>query len=60
MPRFRWEGNVRMDLKEMGFNARNWVASARDREYWKAHVYAALNLPGFISHGESYSIALTS
>jgi hypothetical protein len=24
-PRRRWEENVRMDLKEIGANARNWV-----------------------------------
>ena len=26
--RRRWEGNIRMDLKEMGINTRNWVNSA--------------------------------
>ena len=24
-PRRRWEGNIRMDLKEIGINTRNWV-----------------------------------
>jgi hypothetical protein len=38
------EGNIRMDLKEMGINARNWVDSAQDRDYWRAFVKAALNL----------------
>jgi hypothetical protein len=27
-PRHRWEDNIRMDLKEIGINIRNWVDSA--------------------------------
>ena len=27
----RWEGNIRMDLEEIGINAGNWVDSAQDR-----------------------------
>ena len=33
-----------MDIKEMGVNTRNWVNSARDMNYWKAHANALLNL----------------
>ena len=29
-----------MDLKEIGTNTRNWVDSAQDRDYWRAHVNA--------------------
>ena len=36
-PRFRWEDNIRIDLKEIGINTRNWVDSAQDRDYWRAH-----------------------
>ena len=43
-PRRRWEDNIRMDLEEIGTNARNWVNSAQDRNYWRALVNAALNL----------------
>ena len=43
-PRRRWEGNIRMDLKEIGIDMRNWVDSAQDRDYWRALVNAALNL----------------
>ena len=43
-PRRRWEDNTRMDLEEIGINARNWVDSAWDRDYWRALVNAALNL----------------
>ena len=43
-PRRRWESNIRMDLKEIGINTINWVASAQDSDYWRALVNAALNL----------------
>ena len=43
-PRRRWEDNIRMDLKELRINMRNWVDLAQDRDYWKALVNAALNL----------------
>ena len=43
-PRRRWEDNIRMDLKEIGNNTRNWVNSAQDRDYWRALVNAASNL----------------
>ena len=43
-PRRRWEGYIRMDLKEIGVNTRNWVDSPQDRNYWRALVNVALNL----------------
>jgi hypothetical protein len=42
------EDNIRMNLKEIGINTRNWVDSAQDRDYWRVLVNAALS--GFISH----------
>jgi hypothetical protein len=39
----RWEENIRMDLKEIGINTRNWVGSVQDRHYWRALVNATLN-----------------
>ena len=42
-PRRRWEVNIRMDLEEISINAENWVDSAKDRDYWRALVNAALN-----------------
>ena len=34
-PRLRWEDKIRMELKEIGINTKNWVDSAQDRDYWK-------------------------
>ena len=45
-PRGRWEDNIsiRINLKEMGINTRNWADSAQERDYWRALLNAALNL----------------
>ena len=43
-PRRRWEDNIRMDLKEISINTRNWVDSAQDRDYWRALENVALSL----------------
>ena len=43
-PRRKWEENIRVDLKEIGMNTRNWVESAQDRDYWRAPVNVTLNL----------------
>jgi hypothetical protein len=32
--RCRWEDNIRMDVKEIGINTRNWIDSAQVRDYW--------------------------
>ena len=42
--RCRWDANIRMDVKEIGINTRNWADLAQDRDYWRALVNAALNL----------------
>ena len=44
MSRRRWEDYIRMVLEKMGINARNWVDSTQDTDYWRALVNAALNL----------------
>ena len=43
-PRRGWEDSIRMDLKEIGINTRNWVDSAQDMDYCRALVNAKLNL----------------
>ena len=40
----RWEDNIRIDLKGIGINTKNWIDSAQHRDYWRALVNAALNL----------------
>ena len=42
-PRRGLEDDIRIDLKEMGVH-RNWVGSARGKDYWRALVNGALNV----------------
>ena len=42
-PRLRWKDSMGMDMKEIGINRRNWFDSAKDRDYRRALVNAALN-----------------
>ncbi|KAJ4444396.1 hypothetical protein ANN_06188 [Periplaneta americana] len=43
-PRRRWEGNIKMDLREVGHDSRDWINLAQDRDRWQAYVRAAMNL----------------
>ena len=36
MPRHRWEDNIRLDLKEIGVNMKNWIDSAQYMDYGEA------------------------
>ena len=40
-PRRRGEDNIRMNLKERGFNARDWIVLGQDRDFWRALVNPA-------------------
>ena len=41
----RWEDNIRMDLKEMGINTRNWIDSTQDRDYRRTLVNSTPTKP---------------
>ena len=43
-PRHRWANNIRMYLKEIGINTRNWADSAQDMDYWRVFENEAFNL----------------
>ena len=42
-PRSRWEDKIKMDLREVGCDAGDWIALAKDREQWHAYVWAVMN-----------------
>ena len=42
-PRRKWEDNIRVDLKEIDVNRRNWTDSDHERDFWKAFVNVTLN-----------------
>jgi hypothetical protein len=37
-PRRRWEDNIRMDLREIGWGGMDWIDLAQDRDQWRALV----------------------
>ncbi|KAJ4443327.1 NADH dehydrogenase Fe-S protein subunit 1 ndufs1 [Periplaneta americana] len=43
-PRRRWEDNIKMDLREVGYDDRDWINLAQDRDRWRAYVRVAMNL----------------
>jgi hypothetical protein len=43
-PRRRWEDNLRIDLKELGWGGMDWIHLAQDREQWWALVNGVMNL----------------
>jgi hypothetical protein len=43
-PRRRWADNIKMDLREVGWDGRDWIDLAEDRGRWRAYVNAVMNL----------------
>ena len=43
-PRRRWEDNIKMDLREMGWGCGDWTELAQDRDRWRALVSTVMNL----------------
>jgi hypothetical protein len=43
-PRRRWEDNIEMDLREIGFGDVGWINLAQDRDRWRALVNTVMNL----------------
>jgi hypothetical protein len=42
--RRRWEDNIKMDLKEIGWDSMDWIDVAEDRGKWMALVKTVMNL----------------
>jgi hypothetical protein len=40
----RWEDNIKMDIREVGWRGMNWIELAQDRDRWRALVNAVMNL----------------
>jgi hypothetical protein len=43
-PRCRWVDNIKMDLREIGWDGVDWIDRAQDRDQWRAFVNVVLNL----------------
>ena len=42
-PRRRWEGNITMDLQEVGGACGDWIELAQDRDSWRALVSTVMH-----------------
>jgi hypothetical protein len=40
----RWEDNIKMDLKKVGYGSVYWIELAQDRDRWRALVNEVMNL----------------
>jgi hypothetical protein len=43
-PRYRWEDNIKMDLKEIESGYMDCIDLAQDRDQWRALVNTVINL----------------
>jgi hypothetical protein len=43
-PRCRWVDNIKIDLREIGWDGVDWIDMAVDREQWRVLVNMVLNL----------------
>jgi hypothetical protein len=43
-PRPMWVDNIKMDLREIGWDGMDWTDLAQDRNQWRALVNAVMNL----------------
>jgi hypothetical protein len=43
-PRPRWEGSIKMDLRDIGIGGANWIRLAQYRVQWRAFVSTVMNL----------------
>jgi hypothetical protein len=40
----RWEDNIKMDLREIGWGGMDWIDLAQDSDQWRALVNTVMNL----------------
>jgi hypothetical protein len=43
-PRHRWEGGIKMDLRDIGWVGMDWIHLAQGRDQWWAIVNTLMNL----------------
>jgi hypothetical protein len=43
-PRRRWVDNIKIDLREIGWDDKDWIDLAQDRDQWRALVNTVINL----------------
>jgi hypothetical protein len=43
-PRHRWVNNIKMDLREIGWEGVDWIELDQDTDQWRALVNTVMNL----------------
>jgi len=43
-PRRRWEGNIKLDIREIGIDGEKWIQRSQNRVQWRAFVKTVTNL----------------
>jgi hypothetical protein len=43
-PKRRWEDNIKMDLREIGWGDMDWIHLAEGRDQWRTHVNMVMSL----------------
>jgi hypothetical protein len=43
-PRRRWVDNIKMDLREIGWDGMDWIDLPQDRDQWRALMNTVMNL----------------
>jgi hypothetical protein len=43
-PRRKWVDNIKMDLREVGWDDRDWIDLAQNRDQWRVLVSTIMNL----------------
>ena len=44
-PRRRWEDNIKVAIKGLGWHGTNWIHLSQDRDQWWATANKTINLP---------------
>jgi hypothetical protein len=57
-PRRRWADNIKIDLREIGWDGMGWIDLAQDRNQWRA-VNAVMNLRVPLNSGKFLSGYIT-
>ena len=42
--RRRWEDNIKVDLRKLGCDPRDWIALAENRDQWRTYLRVVMNL----------------
>jgi hypothetical protein len=45
-PRRRWVDNIKMNLREIGWDGMDWIDLAQDRDQWRVRVNTVMDLRG--------------